>query len=91
MIFANLATSIGRRRTPYAAFLEFGTRSHPIAPVRAKVLAWKTAQGTTAFSMGHDVEGIRPRRIFLGFWTRNSKRLGQFIAEQLNRAFLGGP
>lgn len=97
--FSNIATSSGPKRTPIAAFLEHGTRDHPVAPVRKKALRWRTggrgpvsafragpalASGNFAFSKGHRVSGIKPRRIFLGFWKRARRKFGQFFGEALD-------
>lgn len=99
--FTNIALSTGKKRIPYATFIEFGTRSHLVKPKDPNgVLVWnlmgrplsafsvsaiKGNRKSFGFSAGHQVKGIKARRIFLGFWRRNAQRLSRFIAEDLSR------
>ncbi len=99
ILINNVAASSGARRTPYAIFLEFGTRAHKVRPRFKTVLRWRPGRGAIssfqatsagqsgnfAFSKGHNVKGIKARNIFGGFWPGGAKKLSQFIGEALGR------
>ena len=97
----NVAISKGPSRTPYATFVEFGTRPHGIVPRFKKVLRWRTGgrgpvsafkagkalqKGNFIFSMKVQHPGTRARKIFGAFWPGGAKKLGQFISEALTNA-----
>ena len=46
----------------YATFQELGTKSHYVAPVHARVLAWLDNAGGMAFSKGHKVKGVKAKK-----------------------------
>ena len=54
---------INPNKQKLASWLHFGTKSHFIAPVRAKVLSWVWL-GERFFSKGHYVNGIAPYNFF---------------------------
>lgn len=99
--FTNIALSSGKDRTPYATFIEFGTRAHFVKPKDPNgVLVWnlmgrplsafsvsaiKSNRKNFGFSAGHQVKGVKARKIFFGFWRANAQRLSQFIGEELGR------
>lgn len=99
ILITNVAASSGPRRTPYATFLEFGTRAHKVRPRFKTVLRWRPGRGPIssfqstsagqpsafAFSKGHNVKGIKARNIFGGFWPGGARKLSQFIGEALGR------
>ena len=79
---------------PLWKFFEFGTRRHFIEPKNTKALRWQT--GTTssvtgagspiyAFSKGHFVSGIKPRKVL--YWTlkRGHKRFGNQLVKGLKK------
>lgn len=61
----------GERDVGYAAHVEFGTKSHPIVPVRARVLAWggarrlsgnlRSGASATSFAMSVNHPGTQPK------------------------------
>ena len=62
----------------YAKLLEYGTSPHFIEPKRKKALHWDDA-----FSKGHDVRGIKPRRHFRNSISRITPKIKETIALEM--------
>ena len=67
-------------------FLDEGTKAHFIRPVRAKVLHWVAPDGENAFSKGHMVSGIKPRKITEKVEKKNVKLMKEVFRYYLNEA-----
>jgi len=89
--------------TPYAVFLERGTRPHFVAPRRASVLVFRlggrgpissfkaisaTSRKNFGFSRGHKVRGIKPRRIFRSAFDPIKDNLGKLNFKHVRQALL---
>lgn len=104
-VFFNLARTAQAPHRPYAAFLEFGTRSHWVFPRHKKALRWRlggkgpvsafrAGKGAASFgfSKGHYVLGINPRLMFRRTWEGHlaRKEPGRLMAQAINDEFTKG-
>jgi len=67
-------------------FVDEGTKAHIIKPVKAKVLHWITPSGEDAFSKGHMVSGIKPRKITQKIQKETTEKMKAVFRYYLNEA-----
>ena len=85
---------------PLWAYFEFGTKSHDIFPKKKQALRWESGATEThfsdgeqmgegnpvyAFSKGHQVRGIKARRVL--YWTRQfgTRKFNKMLIRELQR------
>lgn len=71
---------------PYAKYLEDGTKAHMIRPINGRVLRWRSGGGF-AFSTGHMVRGIQPRKFMTIAKERVTPYFERLLSEAISKAF----